>query len=100
MTEALIAAVLLLALLSAANLVLLFRRPGSNDRLVVLAEQAISLGRAEAETTRMQLAASERALASSLASLSTTMVRDQGDARALLETKLREMSEQAALRLG
>ena len=50
--------------------------------------------------TRTQLVASERALAGSLAALSSTMIRDQGDARALLETKLREMSEQAALRLG
>lgn len=100
MNEALIAAILLLSLLSAANLVLLLRRPAASHRLLVLAEQAISLGRAEAETTRTQLAASERALAASLASLSTAMVRDQGEARALLETKLREMSEQAALRLG
>ena len=100
MAEALIAAVVLLALLSAANLVLLLRRPAASDRLLVLAEQALSLGRAEAETTRTQLAASERALAGSLATLSTMMVRDQGDARTLLETKLREMSEQAALRLG
>ena len=100
MMEVLLGAVLLLAGLSALNLVLLLRRPGSDGRLVVLAEQALSLGRAEAETTRTQLAASERALSGTIAALSTAMVRDQGEAKALLETKLREMSEQAAQRLA
>ncbi|MDP9096191.1 MAG: DNA recombination protein RmuC, partial [Pseudomonadota bacterium] len=63
-------------------------------------EHSITQARADAETTRGLLANSERALTGSLAALSTTIIRDQGDARLLLETKLREMSEQAALRLG
>ncbi|MBV8916377.1 MAG: DNA recombination protein RmuC [Acetobacteraceae bacterium] len=86
--------------LAAANLVLLLRRSGPNDRLLLMAEQALSLQRAEAETTRIQLASTERALSAAIGTLASTMIRDQGDARALLETKLREMSEQAALRLG
>ena len=100
MPELLWGAVLLLIGLAAINLLLLLRRPTSDGRLLVMAEQALSLQRAEAETTRTQLAATERALATALGTLSTTMIRDQGEARALLETKLREMSEQAALRLG
>ena len=95
-----LALVLLLVLLAAANLVVLLRRPRGQERLLLLAEQALASQRAEAEVTRTQLVASERALAGSLAALSSTMIRDQGDARALLEIKLREMSEQAALRLG
>lgn len=90
----------LLVVLAAANLVAVVRRPRSQERLLLLAEQAIASQRDEAEITRTQLTSSERALTGSLAVLSSTMIRDQGDARALLETKLREMSEQAALRLG
>ncbi|GAC1336634.1 MAG: hypothetical protein NVSMB18_00130 [Acetobacteraceae bacterium] len=100
MPELLFGAVLLLVLLAAVTLILVARRPAGDDRLLVLAEQALSLQRAEAETTRTQLAATERALASALGALSTTIIRDQGEARALLETKLREMSEQGALRLA
>ena len=98
--DPLLAGLALLVVLCAANLILLLRRPRDQDRLLLLAEQALSSQRAEAEVTRTQLVASERALAGSLVALSSTMIRDQGDARALLETKLREMSEQAALRLG
>ena len=98
--DPLLVAILLLILLGAANLVILLRRPRGQERLLILAEQALSSQRAEAEVTRTQLVDTERALAGSLAALSSTMIRDQGDARALLETKLREMSEQAALRLG
>jgi DNA recombination protein RmuC len=100
MPDLLLGAVLLLIGLTAATLLVLLRRPNSDSRLVLLAEQALSLQRAEAETTRTQLAATERALSTALGTLSTGMLRDQGEARALLETKLREMSEQAALRLG
>ena len=100
MTDPVLAALLLLILLAAVNVVLLLRRPASQHRLIHMLEQSISQARADAETTRSLLAGSERALAGSLATLSTAMVRDQGDARLLLETKLREMSEQAALRLG
>jgi DNA recombination protein RmuC len=100
MPELLWGAVLVLIGLAGVNLLLLLRRPVTDGRLLVMAEQALSLQRAEAETTRTQLAATERALAGALGTLSSTMIRDQGEARALLETKLREMSEQAALRLG
>ena len=97
---ALLAAVVVAIVLAAANLLLMLRRPRAQERLLLLAEQAIANQRGEAEITRTQMVESERALAGSLAALSSVMIRDQGDARALLETKLREMSEQAALRLG
>ncbi len=100
MIDPVLAALLLLVVLAATNVILLLRRPVAQQRLVHMLEQSIGQARADAETTRGLLADSERALAGSLATLSTTMVRDQGDARVLLETKLREMSEQAALRLG
>ena len=98
--ESALAAILLLVVLAAVNVILLLRRPVAQQRLVHMVEQSIVQARADAETTRGLLTGSERALAGSLATLSNTMVRDQGDARVLLETKLREMSEQAALRLG
>ena len=100
MIDPVLAVLLLLAVLAVANLVLLLRRPAEPARMVHLLEQSIAQARADADTTRGLLADSERALAGSLAALSTAMVRDGGDARLLLETKLREMSEQAALRLG
>ncbi len=92
--------VLLLAGLALVNFVLLLRRPASEERLLLLAEQALLQHRAEAESTRARLADTERALSATLSRLSSTMIRDQGEARALLESKLREMSEQAAMRLG
>jgi len=98
--ELLFGAVLLLAALGVLNLLLLLRRPASQERLLTLAEQALALSRAEAETTRVQLGAAERALSGSIGALATAMVRDQGEAKALLETKLREMGEQAAQRLA
>ena len=100
MIDPVLAVLLLLAVLAVANLVLLLRRPAEPARMMHLLEQSIAQARADADTTRGLLADSERALAGSLAALSTAMVRDGGDARLLLETKLREMSEQAALRLG
>ena len=100
MLELLLAAVLLTATLAAASLLVLLRRPAGEPKLLILAEQALALQRAEAETTRTQLATTERALSSAVGNLAATMIRDQGDARVLLETKLREMGEQAALRLG
>ncbi len=100
MDDLLLAALALLVVLAAANLIVLLRRPRGQERLMLLAEQSIASQRGEAEITRTQMVESERALAGSLAALSSIMIRDQGDARALLETKLREMSEQAALRLA
>ncbi len=101
----------LLAILCLLVLALLFRGAPGLQHLLVLADQAVSGQRQEAETTRTQLAQVERALSvraeqarlelqATLGTLSTSMARDQGDARALLEAKLREMSEQAAVRLG
>ncbi len=98
--ELLLGAVLLLIGLAALNVILLLRRPAAETRLLTLAEQSLSLQQAEAATTRTQLAATERALSASLGTLSSAVIRDGGEARVLLETKLREMSEQAALRLG
>ena len=107
----LIIACVLLGVLCLLVLALLFRRPADMQHLLMLADQASAGQRQEAEATRTQLAQVERALSvraeqarlelqATLGTLSTSMARDQGDARALLETKLREMSEQAAVRLA
>jgi len=107
----LIIACVLLAILCLLALALLFRRPPDLQHLLMLADQGAAGQRQEAEATRTQLAQVERALSvraeqarlelqATLGTLSTSMARDQGDARALLETKLREMSEQAAARLA
>ena len=107
----LVVACALLAVLCALVLALLFRRPPDLQHLLMLADQATAGQRQEAEATRTQLAQVERALSvraeqarlelqATLGTLSTSMARDQGDARALLEVKLREMSEQAAVRLA
>jgi len=101
----------LLAILCLLVLASLFRRPSEMQHLLMLADQAAAGQRQEAEATRTQLAQVERALSvraeqarlelqTTLGALSTSMARDQGDARALLEVKLREMSEQAAVRLA
>jgi DNA recombination protein RmuC len=101
----------LLVILCLLVLALLFRRPPDMQHLLVLADQAAAGQRQEAEATRAQLAEVERALSvraeqgrlelqGTLGALSTSMAREQGDARALLEAKLREMSEQAAVRLA
>ena len=108
----------LLVVLCLLVLALLFRRtPGSADlqRLLLMADHSAAGQRTEAEATRTQVAGQltgvERALSvraeqarlelqATLGTLSTRMAHDQGDARALLEIKLREMSEQAALRLA
>jgi len=101
----------LLAILCLLVLALLFRRPPEMQHLLMLADQAAAGQRQEAEATRTQLAQVERALSvraeqarlelqTTLGALSTSMARDQGDARTLLEVKLREMSEQAAVRLA
>jgi len=101
----------LLAVLCLLVLALLFHRSPELQHLLLLADQAALGQRQEAEAARAQLAQVERALSvraeqsrlelqATLGTLSTSMARDQGDARALLETKLREMSEQAAARLA
>ena len=110
----LLLACLLLAVLCIMTLVLLLRRPPGGDSLQhlrLLAEQGALGQRAEAEATRARLADTERALQAraeqsrlelqaTLGTLSTSIARDQGDARALLERKLREMGEQSAQRLA
>ena len=101
----------LLAVLCLLVLALLLRRPPELQHLLLLADQSAAGQRHEAEATRAHLAQVERALSvraeqarlelqATLGTLSTSMARDQGDARALLEAKLREMSEQAAVRLA
>ncbi len=117
LTEAILFVILLLAGLSVALSLLAWlaaRRAGNGEevqRLRLLVEQALASSRGEGETTRAGLAAVERALSTraeasrlelqgTLGTLHTALVRDQGDARLLLETKLREMGEQAAARLA
>ncbi|HTR17302.1 MAG TPA: DNA recombination protein RmuC [Acetobacteraceae bacterium] len=81
------------------------------QRLRLMLEQVLAGQRAEAETSRSHLAAAERALATRveqvrlgaeerLGALTTALVREQGESRALLETKLREMAEANAARLA
>jgi DNA recombination protein RmuC len=81
------------------------------QRVRILAEQAAAGQRAEGETTRASLAAAERALTSrieqgrveaqaAMGRLATGLARDQGDARAMMEAKLREMAEASAARLA
>ncbi len=87
--------------------------PRQNDVQVLrlLCEQGLAGQRAEAEQMRTALAAMERAVAGRLdrlhagteqrlGELTTRLARDHGDNRALLETKLREMADSTALRLG
>lgn len=100
MIDPVLAALILLLVLAAVIIALQLRGPARQEHMLHMLEYAIDQARADAETTRGLMTGSERALAGSLAALSSTMIRDQGEARALLETKLREMSEQAALRLG
>ncbi len=101
----------LLAILCLLVLALLFRRSPDLQHLLMLADQATAGQRHEAEATRTQLTQMERALSTraeqarlelqaTLGTLSTSMARDGGDTRVLLESKLREMSEQAAVRLA
>lgn len=100
MIDPVLAALGVLIVLAAVIIVLQLRHPAGQSEMMHMLEHSFDQARADAETTRGLLAGSERALAGSLATLSSTMIRDQGDARVLLETKLREMSEQAAVRLG
>ncbi len=100
------ALVLLVATLLAAL------RVGANiQRLRLLAEQSAGGQRAEGETTRAHMATAERALTArveqarveqqdALGRLATGVARDQGEARAMMEAKLREMAEMNATRLA
>jgi DNA recombination protein RmuC len=105
-------AVLLLLLLAAAIRILAtMPRQADLQLLRLLAEQSLAGQRAESERTRAALAAAERALITRLTSghltheqrlgdLTTSIARDQGDARALLEAKLREMADHTHQRLA
>lgn len=104
----------LLLILCLLVLALLFRRPSGQaalQHLVLLADQAAAGQRQDGDATRTQLGVVERALSvraeqarlelqTTLGTLAATMARDGGDARAMMEAKLREMSEQSAQRLA
>ncbi len=106
MMEVLIAGLALLLVLALLTIVLLLRQPGGK------LQRALEQGqRAETDVIRASLAATERALTtraeqsrleahSMLGGLATQLAREQGDQRVLMESKLREMSEHAAARLG
>ena len=114
----LLAGVGLLLLLTIANLALLLRHRGdradADGFRASLADAAARLEQAhrtEADSVRASLAAAERALAtraeqsrleahSMLGGISTLIAKEQGEQRVLMEAKLREMSDQAALRLA
>lgn len=111
----------LAAILAASGLLLLRRllmranaaiqQQDAVQRLRLLAEQALAGQRGAVETSRAHLAEAERALAARieqmrldveqrLGGLTTLLAREQGEDRALLEAKLREMAEANATRLG
>jgi len=98
-------------LLLLAVLVVVLRLVSAAQRQRLLAEQALAGQRSEAETTRAHLAAAERALTArveqarvdqqdALGDLGTVFARDGGEARAMMETKLRELAEASAARLA
>ena len=123
MMAAALAAALLLLL---ANLVLLLRQSGwgaaaraegqagrdaVRDGLAILRGALELSHRTEAESLRAAITSAERALANRaetarledktvLNDLALRLLREQGEQRALLETKLREMSEHSATRLS
>ncbi len=81
------------------------------DELAVLRRAMETVQRSEAEGLRAAVVSSERALAgraeatrmedrASLHELSNRLLREAGEQRVLMETKLREMGEQQAMRLG
>jgi DNA recombination protein RmuC len=97
--------------LLAATLLAILRLGGDIQRLRLLAEQSSAGQRAEAETTRAHLIATERALTArveqarveqqdALGRLTAGSARDQGEARTMMEAKLREMAETNAARLA
>ena len=102
--ELLAAGIAAALLLGIVNIVLLLRTPGGLARLALA-------HRTEADSVRSTLASTERALTTRaeqsrleshalLGALATQMAKEQGDQRTLLETKLREMGEQSALKLS
>ncbi|WP_158743866.1 DNA recombination protein RmuC [Acidisphaera sp. L21] len=67
--------------------------------LRLIAEHALSTGRAEAEATRSQMQAGERALSTRLEQARLEAQDNSGRVALLLEGKLREMAEASAARL-
>ena len=87
------------------------RHNAALQHLRLLAEQALAGQRAETETLRASLAAAERALTArieqgrveaqaGLGQLIHSVLRDQGELRTIMETKLRDMAETSATRLA
>ena len=118
-TEALAAGVLIAILVGLVNLMVAALRGGAmraegeamRAGLAVVQRSLEAGARAEAEGVRATVERAERALAgraeavrmedrAALHELSTRLLREQLEARALLETKLREMGEQQATRLA
>ena len=123
--ELLAAGIALALLLALVNLVvLLTRRPAARldttlreetealQLSLAAVQRALQVGqRVEAEAVRATLVSAERAILARaedtrmeaqalLGGLTTRLAREQGEQRVLLETKLREMSEQSAARLS
>jgi DNA recombination protein RmuC len=110
-SEILAAIAALGSIVACVLLLLVLRRAHDPERLRLLAEQGLAGQRAEGETTRAHLATAERALGgrleamradtqAALNALTLASTREQGEGRVLLETKLREMADASALRLG
>ena len=114
--EALAVGVLVAILIGLLNLVVrggAVRAEGEAMRAgLAVVQRSLEVGaRMEAEGVRGAIERAERSLAGRaetvrmedravLHELSTRLLREQGEARVLLETKLREMGEQQAVRLG
>ncbi len=100
-----------LALLAIAILLRAAAIADAQHRQRLLAEQLLAAGRADAEQSRAMLMGIERALSARIADvrqgmeyrlgeLTTRIARDQGDARFILEQKLRELAETSATQLA
>ncbi len=100
-----------LALLAIAILLRAAAMADAQHRQRLLAEQLLAAGRADAEQSRAMLMGIERALSARIADvrqgmeyrlgeLTTRIARDQGDARVILEQKLRELAETSATQLA
>ena len=79
--------------------ILLLRLGSASQRLRLLAEQALAGQRAEAETSRIHLAAAERALAGRIEQMRLEAARDAAESRLMLETKLREIEQAVGAQL-
>ena len=105
MDAGLLAGIALIVAVVAAGMVLLVllrlgRMGEGGERLRLLAEQAVAGTRAEGDTTRALLASARLEAAEAAGGLRIALVREQGEARALLEAKLREMGEMSAASLA